>query len=107
MSISTYLITCLLTLVLSLASCRNAKRFCYFYTSACVLEKCIEESLKAELDIRSEMGWPFIKVGTFYRLLLGSPLEMFSKFVLANWICLAKSLKMVGKWPMADCYFKL
>ena len=31
---------------------------------------------------------------------------MCSKFVPANWICLAKSLKMVGKWPMADCYFK-
>lgn len=29
---------------------------------------------------------------------------MCSKFVLANWICLAKSLR---KWLMADCYFKL
>ena len=27
---------------------------------------------------------------------------MYSKCVLANWICLAESLKMVGK-----CYFKL
>ena len=32
---------------------------------------------------------------------------MCSEFVLANWICSAESLKMVRKWPMADCYFKL
>ena len=32
---------------------------------------------------------------------------MYSKFGLANWICLAKWGKLVGEWPMADCYFKL
>ena len=36
-----------------------------------------------------------------------SPLEMYSKYGLANWICSAKWGKLVGKWPMADCYFKL
>ena len=32
---------------------------------------------------------------------------MYSKYGLANWICSAKWGKLVGKWPMADCYFKL
>ena len=36
-----------------------------------------------------------------------SPLEMYSKFGLANQICSAKWDKLVRKWPMADCYFKL
>ena len=36
-----------------------------------------------------------------------SLLEMYNKFGLVNWICLAKWGKLVGKWPMADCYFKL
>ena len=38
---------------------------------------------------------------------MASPLEMYSKYGLANWICLAKWGKLVEKWPMADCYFKL
>ena len=38
---------------------------------------------------------------------MASPLEMYSKFGLATWICLAKWVKLVKKWPMADCYFKL
>ena len=42
-----------------------------------------------------------------YRLSLASLLKMCSKFVLANWICSAESLKVVGKWLMADRYFKL
>ena len=29
-----------------------------------------------------------------------SPLEMYSKFGLANWICSAKWGKLVGKWPI-------
>ena len=37
------------------------------------------------------------------KILMTSPLEIYSKFVLANHFCLAKS----GKWPMADCYFML
>ena len=36
-----------------------------------------------------------------------SPLEMYSKYGLANRICSAKWGKLVRKWPMADCYFKL
>ena len=38
---------------------------------------------------------------------MASPLEMYSKDGLVNWICLTKWRKLVGKWPMADCYFKL
>ena len=36
-----------------------------------------------------------------------SPLEMYSKYGLANPIYSAKWGKLVGKWPMADWYFKL
>ena len=32
---------------------------------------------------------------------------MYSKFVLAIRFCLAEMATLVGKWPMADCYFKL
>ena len=32
---------------------------------------------------------------------------MYSKFVLAIRFCLAEMAILVGKWPMADCYFKL
>ena len=32
---------------------------------------------------------------------------MNSKFVLAIRFCLAEMAILVGKWPMADCYFKL
>ena len=35
-----------------------------------------------------------------------SPLQMYSKFVLANHL-LSQILKLAGKWPMADCYFRL
>ena len=58
----------------------------------------------AELEIRVGHS---IKVGTFYRLLLASPLKICSKYVLANSICSANFLRMVGKWPIVDCYFKL
>ena len=30
---------------------------------------------------------------------MASPLEMYSKFVLAIRLCSAKMLKLVGKWP--------
>ena len=32
---------------------------------------------------------------------------MYSKFVLAIRFCSAEMAILVGKWPMADCYFKL
>ena len=32
---------------------------------------------------------------------------MYSKFVLAVRFCLAEMAILVGKWPMAKCYFKL
>ena len=40
------------------------------------------------------------------RLSMASPLKMYSKFGLANWLYLARWWKFVGKWPMAGCYFK-
>ena len=69
----------------------------------CIVLYCYLFSM-LELEIRIR-NWS--KVGTFYRLLLASPLKMCSKFVLANWIGWAKSLKVVRKWPVTDCYFKL
>ena len=51
-----------------------------------------------------EIGWPFFKIRNILKLLLACPLKLHSKFVRANWICSAKCLKMVRKWPMANCY---
>ena len=38
---------------------------------------------------------------------MASPLEMYSEYVLVITLCSAKMVKLVRKWPMADCYFKL
>lgn len=43
-----------------------------------------------------------LKVATFYRVLMASPLKMCSRFDLENWTCSAKSLEMVRKWLMAQ-----
>ena len=46
-------------------------------------------SILAELEIT--IGWPFLKKQEHcYRLSMASPLEMYSKDGLANWISLAK-----------------
>ena len=53
------------------------------------------------------IGWPFIKSRNIIRQLIASPLEMYSKFVLAYHTLLSELLKLIGRWSMADCYFKL
>ena len=42
---------------------------------------------------------------TFYRLLTAVPLKLYSKFGRPKWILVGQMLKLVGKWPMAGCYF--
>ena len=63
---------------------------------------------KAEPEI-TIWNWSAIpsKLEHCNRLSMVSSLEMYSKYGLANWICSAKWGNLVGKWPMADCYFKL
>ena len=71
------------------AFCKSSHMCVWVHVSVCL---CV---MYSELEIR--IG---LKVGTFYRLLLASPLRVISIFVLANWICLAKSLKQSenGRW---------
>ena len=47
----------------------------------------------------------FLKIGHFCRLLIVIPLKMYSKFGQPKWILVGQLLKLVGKWPMASCYF--
>jgi len=42
---------------------------------------------------------------TFCRLLIAIPLKMYSKIGQPKWILVSQMLKLVGKWPMANCYF--
>ena len=41
----------------------------------------------------------------FYGLLTDVPFKMYGKFGRPKWILVGQMLKLVGKWPMADCYF--
>ena len=47
----------------------------------------------------------FLKIGHFCKLSIAIPLKMYSKFGQPKWILVGQMLKLVGKWPMADCYF--
>ena len=47
----------------------------------------------------------FLKIGHFCKLSIAIPLKMYSKFGRPKWILVGQMLKLVGKWPMADCYF--
>ena len=42
---------------------------------------------------------------TFCTLLITVPLKMYRKYGRPKWILIGQMLKLVGKWPMADCYF--
>ena len=57
------------------AFCKSGHMCVWVHVSVCL---CV---MYSELEIR--IG---LKVGTFYRLLLASPLRVCSTFVLANWI---------------------
>ena len=39
------------------------------------------------------------------RSLIATPLKMYSKFSQPKWILVGQMVKLVGKWPMASCYF--
>jgi len=47
----------------------------------------------------------FFEYRTFCRLLIAIPLKMYSKIDQTKWILVSQMLKLVGKWPMANCYF--
>ena len=47
----------------------------------------------------------FLEDRIFYRLLITVPLKMYRKYGRPKWILVGQMLKLVGKWPMADCYF--
>ena len=47
----------------------------------------------------------FLENQTFCRFLIAVPLKMHSKFSRPKWILVGQMLKLVGKWPMASCYF--
>ena len=57
-----------------------------------------------EIRIRSRLA-VFWKIGYFYGLLITVPLKMYRKYGRPKWILVSQTLKLVGKWPMADCYF--
>ena len=42
---------------------------------------------------------------TFCRLLIAVPLKIYSRFGRPKLILVGQMFKLVGKWPMADCYF--
>ena len=47
----------------------------------------------------------FLKIWYFNGLLITVPLKMYRKYGRPKWILVGQMLKLVGKWPMADCYF--
>ena len=47
----------------------------------------------------------FFEDRIFYRLLIAVLLIVYRKFGRPKWILVGQMLKLVGKWPMADCYF--
>ena len=47
----------------------------------------------------------FYEDRVFYRLLIAVPLKMCRKFSQPKQILVGQMLKLVRKWPMADCYF--
>ena len=57
-----------------------------------------------EIRIRNWMAVSLI-YRIFYRLLIAVPLKMYRKCGQLNWILVRQMLKLVRKWPMADCYF--
>ena len=48
----------------------------------------------------------FFEDRIFYRLLIAVPLRMYRKVDQPNWILVSQMLKLVGKWPIANCYFQ-
>jgi len=52
----------------------------------------------------SEIGQPFFEDMIFCRLLIAIPLKMYSKIGQLKWILVGQILKLIGKWPMANCY---
>ena len=47
----------------------------------------------------------FLKIWYCNRLLITVPLNIYRNYGRPKWILVGQMLKLVGKWPMADCYF--
>ena len=47
----------------------------------------------------------FLKIEYFIGYFTAVPLQMYGKYGRSKSILLGQMLKLVGKWPMADCYF--
>ena len=65
------------------------------YTNTCMHAQCQKQG--------SEIGWPCFEDKIFYGLLTAVPFKMYWKFGRPKWILVGQMLKLVGKWPMADC----
>ena len=47
----------------------------------------------------------FLKIGYFIGYYSAVPLKMYGKYGRSKQILVGQMLKLVGKWPVADCYF--
>ena len=47
----------------------------------------------------------FLKIGYFIGYYTAVPLKMYGKYGRSKEILIGQMLKLVGKWPVADCYF--
>ena len=79
----------------------------YLHYSNCQLSKRYFKFWNPQSSARNKdqkLVGRFFENGYFlgYRLL--SPLKMYRKFGWPKWILVSQMLKLVGKWPMADCY---
>ena len=69
---------------------------------------CFRETLVANCSARNKdhkLVGRFLKMWYFNRLLITVPLKMYWKYGQPKWILVGQMLKLVRKWPMADCYF--
>ena len=57
------------------------------------------------VEIRVKSWSTMFEDRTLYRLLIVVQLKMYSKLGQPKSVLVGQMLKLVGKWPMADCYF--
>ena len=73
----------------------------FFYTIAMHYKKLYYIILINEIIITS-----YITIYTDYKgYYTAVQLKMYGKFGQSKWILVGRMLKLVRKWPMADCYF--
>ena len=62
---------------------------------------CLEHSAR---NNDQKLVGRFLKIGYFIGYYTAVPLKMYGKFGRSKWILVSRMLKLVGKWPMANCY---